>query len=60
MGVQKTLLKMQFDWERKLQIAGESQCVMSSVSTSVLRRFIRIIKWVRTRCAQNLDQKNDA
>lgn len=34
MGIKKTLLKMQFDRERKLQIAGESQYVMSSVSTS--------------------------
>jgi hypothetical protein len=34
MGVKKTLLKMQFDRERKLQIAGESQYVMSSVLTS--------------------------
>jgi hypothetical protein len=44
MGVQKTLLKMQFDRERKLQIAGESQYVMSSDSNSALRRIIRIAK----------------
>jgi len=40
MGVQNTLLKMQFDMERKLQIAGESQYIMSSVSKSALRRII--------------------
>jgi hypothetical protein len=43
-GVKKTLLKMQFDREQKLQIAGESQYVMSSVSISSLRHIIRIVK----------------